>query len=147
MDGDPSTGLKRDNDNANIEFGMQNTESQDIQRSLSGQRENSFMDTEQSIKNMVGKIAELFKPERIILFGSQAYGQPTADSDIDLMVIMRTEAPPHKRAIPIRRALKGLGPANDIIVKTPEEFERFKDIIGTIVYPAAHQGKVLYERR
>jgi len=105
------------------------------------------MSVEQNIKEISQKIALLFQPERIILFGSQAYGQPTEDSDIDLMVVMETDAPPHKRAIPIRRALKGMGQAKDIIVKTPEEFERFKDIIGTIVYPAAHRGRVLYERR
>lgn len=105
------------------------------------------MDSEQSIKEMAGKIADQFDPERIILFGSHAYGHPTDDSDIDLMVIMKTDAPPHKRAIPIRRALKGMGQTKDIIVKTPEEFERFRDIVGTIVYPAAHQGRVLYERR
>ncbi|MBI4726587.1 nucleotidyltransferase domain-containing protein [candidate division TA06 bacterium] len=105
------------------------------------------MDAEQNIRVIAGKIADLFQPERIILFGSYAYGSPDQDSDIDLMVVMETDAPPHKRAIPIRRALKGMGQAKDIIVKTPEEFERFKDIVGTIVYPAAHQGRVLYERR
>ncbi len=105
------------------------------------------MDMEVYLKEAVRRIIENFNPEKIILFGSYAYGQPTADSDIDLMVIMNTEEKPHKRAVSLRKALKGIGIPKDIIVKTPEEFERFKDIIGTIIYPAAHKGKVLYERR
>lgn len=105
------------------------------------------MDMEVYLKEAVRRIIENFNPEKIILFGSYAYGQPTADSDIDLMVIMNTEEKPHKRAVSLRKALKGIGIPKDIIVKTPEEFERFKDIVGTIIYPAAHKGKVLYERR
>jgi len=105
------------------------------------------MDSEQVIQAMAGRIAEMFDPERIILFGSHAYGKPNTDSDVDLMVVMKTTAPSHKRAVPIRRALRGMGLPKDIVVRTPEEFERYRDVIGTIVYPAAHQGRVLYERR
>jgi predicted nucleotidyltransferase len=105
------------------------------------------MDIEVYLKEAVRRIIENFNPEKIILFGSYAYGQPTADSDMDLMVIMDTDEKPHKRAVTLRKALKGIGIPKDIIVKTPEEFDRFKDIVGTIIYPAAHKGKVLYERR
>ncbi|OOP55588.1 MAG: hypothetical protein AYP45_13825 [Candidatus Brocadia carolinensis] len=105
------------------------------------------MDIEIYLKEAVRRIIEKFNPEKIILFGSYAYGQPTADSDMDLMVIMNTEEKPHKRAVPLRKALKGIGIPKDIIVKTPEEFDRFKNIVGTVIYPAAHKGKVLYERR
>ncbi len=104
------------------------------------------MDIETYLKIVVEKIKISFNPEKIILFGSYAYGHPTIDSDVDLMIVMDTDASPHKRAVPIRKILKGIGFPKDIIVKTPEEFERFKDIIGTIIYPAAHKGKVLYER-
>lgn len=105
------------------------------------------MDIEVYLKEAVRRIIEKFNPEKIILFGSYAYGQPTADSDMDLMVIMNTEEKPNKRAVPLRKALKGIGIPKDIIVKTPEEFDRFKNIVGTVIYPAAHKGKVLYERR
>ncbi len=105
------------------------------------------MDIETYLKEAVRRIIDNFNPEKIILFGSYAYGQPTADSDMDLMIIMNTDEKPHKRAVPLRKALKGIGIPKDIIVKTPEEFDRFKDIVGTIIYPAAHKGKVLYERR
>lgn len=104
------------------------------------------MDIENNLKTVVEKITSNFTTERIILFGSYAYGHPTTDSDIDLMVVMETDEKPHKRAVPIRKILKGIGLSKDIIVKTSEEFERFKNIVGTIVYPAAHRGKILYER-
>lgn len=105
------------------------------------------MDIEVLIKKAVKKIIDEFNPEKIILFGSYSYGSPSVDSDIDLMVIMDTNLKPHKRAVPIRKILKDIGISKDIVVKTPEEFEQFKDIVGTIIYPAAHRGKVIYERQ
>lgn len=104
------------------------------------------MDIEGYLKEAVRKIVSEFNPEKIILFGSYAYGKATPDSDIDLMVVMETKERPHKRAVALRKILKNLGVPKDIIVKTPDEFERFRDIVGTIVYPAAHNGRVLYER-
>lgn len=105
------------------------------------------MDIENYLKTIIEKITNNFNPQKIILFGSYAYGYPTADSDMDIMIVMDTDEKPHKRAVSIRKILKGIGIPKDIIVKTPEEFERFKDIVGTIVYPAAHKGRVIYERR
>jgi predicted nucleotidyltransferase len=105
------------------------------------------MDIESYLKNIVDKIINNFNPVKIILFGSYAYGHPTVDSDMDIMIVMDTDEKPHKRAVSVRKVLKGIGIPKDIIVKTPEEFERFKDIVGTIVYPAAHKGRIIYERR
>ena len=105
------------------------------------------MDIESYLKNIVDKIINNFNPDKIILFGSYAYGHPTVDSDMDIMIVMDTDEKPHKRAVSVRKVLKGIGIPKDIIVKTPEEFERFKDIVGTIGYPAAHKGRIIYERR
>jgi predicted nucleotidyltransferase len=105
------------------------------------------MDIEGLIKEAVKRIIDGFNPDKIILFGSYAYGHPSPDSDMDLLIVMDTNAQPHKRAVPIRKVLKGIGIPKDVIVKTPDEFERFKDVIGTIIYPAAHKGRLLYERR
>jgi len=60
--------------------------------------------------------------------------------------VMDTNDQPHKRAVPVRKALKNIGIPKDMMVKTPEEFSRFKDIVGSISYSAAHGGKVLNER-
>jgi predicted nucleotidyltransferase len=105
------------------------------------------MNIEVYLIEIVRRIISDFHPEKIILFGSYAYGHPTPDSDIDLMVVMNTDERPHKRAVGLRKSLKDLGIPKDIVVKTPDEFNRFKDIIGTIVYPAAHKGRVLYEKQ
>jgi uncharacterized protein len=105
------------------------------------------MDIESYLKTIIEKVTENFNPEKIILFGSYAYGKPTKDSDIDLMVVMDTDMNPYERALPIRKALKYIGMPKDVIVRTPQEFERFKDIVGTIIYTAAHKGRVIYEKR
>ncbi|WP_218252137.1 nucleotidyltransferase domain-containing protein [Candidatus Magnetobacterium casense] len=105
------------------------------------------MDIEALLMEITRRIATMFDPERIILFGSYAGGTATSDSDIDLMIVMRTSEMPHKRAVSIRRILRDIDIPKDIVVRTPEEFEQFKDIVGTLIYPAAHRGRVLYERR
>jgi len=104
------------------------------------------MDIDSYLREAVNRIVGAFHPHKIILFGSFAYGTPTSDSDIDLLIVMDTKQQPHKRAVPVRKALRDLGIPKDVIIKTPEEFARFKDIVGSIIYSAAHRGKVLYER-
>ncbi|MBI5194174.1 MAG: nucleotidyltransferase domain-containing protein [Nitrospirae bacterium] len=59
------------------------------------------MDIEVYLKEAVRRIIDNFNPEKIILFGSYAYGQATKDSDIDLMVVMDTDLKPYERAIPM----------------------------------------------
>ena len=98
------------------------------------------------IEEMVRRIVEGFDPEKIILFGSQAREEAGADSDADLLVVMRVEGSKRKKAIEIDLALADLGVPKDILVVTPEEVERYRDIVGTIIYPALREGKVLYER-
>ena len=105
------------------------------------------MTINENINEIVNRIISFCSPEKIILFGSHAYGQPTPDSDLDIMVIMDTTERPHKRAVSLRKLLRDISVPKDIIVKTPDEFKRYKDVIGTIVFPAAHYGKVIYERR
>ena len=46
----------------------------------------------------------------------------------------------------IARAMNGMGVAKDVIVATPEEVEKYRDVAGTIIYPAMREGKLLYER-
>ena len=57
------------------------------------------MDVDTYLKVAVEKIKSHFNPEKIILFGSYAYGHPTVDSDIDLMVVMDTKMEPYERAL------------------------------------------------
>jgi len=93
---------------------------------------------------MVERIVAAFHPEQIILFGSRARGTGHRDSDIDLLVVMPVAGSRLRLAVEIRKVLRGLGVAKDIVVMTPEEFTVRKEIPGTLAYPAAHEGKVLH---
>jgi len=61
--------------------------------------------TPRRIRDLVGRIVEVFHPRKVILFGSYAYGTPTRESDVDLLVIMETRQPPAEQAAAIRRAV------------------------------------------
>lgn len=104
-------------------------------------------DTQKKIKKMVVRIVREFQPEKIILFGSHATGTAGPDSDADLLVVMKLKGSRRKKAIEMDMALAGIGLPKDLIVVTPEEVERYRNIVGTVIYPALREGKVLYERR
>ncbi len=87
-----------------------------------------------------------FAPERILMFGSQARGTADEHSDVDLLVICRVVARKRDMMVALDRALGGLGIARDIIVLSPEEFERDRQIPGTVARPASLEGKILYDR-
>jgi len=72
------------------------------------------------IENLTSRIVREFKPEKIILFGSHAYGAPTKDSDVDILVILRFSGKPVRKAIEIRNSLNAHVPL-DLIVRTPEQ--------------------------
>jgi predicted nucleotidyltransferase len=74
------------------------------------------------IQAAVMEIARRFRPERIILFGSYAYGRPTADSDVDLLILVKGERV-HDRAIRVRAAIDFPFPV-DLIVRSCNEFQR-----------------------
>jgi predicted nucleotidyltransferase len=89
---------------------------------------------------------ERFHPEKIVLFGSYARGTAGRDSDVDLLVVTPVSGSKRRLTIEIDIAIAGLGLPKDVIVVTPEEVEDYCDQVGTIIYPALHEGKVLYER-
>jgi predicted nucleotidyltransferase len=95
------------------------------------------------IRRYARAIAEEFHPDKIILFGSYAYGTPHEDSDVDLLVVMPTRDR-HAQTVRIRWRLAAPFPL-DLLVRTPkdmawrlEEGESFTKIVS--------QGKVLYEK-
>ena len=99
------------------------------------------------IKRLVSRIVKQFNPGRIILFGSHARGQAGPDSDVDLMVIMPVKGSKREKAVEIGVALHEIDLAKDVIVVRPDEFAWRKDVMGTIEWPAAREGKVLYARQ
>jgi predicted nucleotidyltransferase len=100
----------------------------------------------EKINEMVRRIVERFHPDRIILFGSHARGTAGPDSDADLLVIMPVTGSRRKQATAIDLALLGVDLPADVLVVSPEEVERNRDRLGTIIGPALREGKVLYER-
>ncbi len=99
------------------------------------------------VDEITKKIVEYFQPKKIILFGSYAYGTPTEESDLDLLILKDSDLPTRLQNRRVRKLLAGSRIPVDVLVKTPHEFEIYKDIVGTIIYPAHKFGKVLYEER
>jgi uncharacterized protein len=89
-------------------------------------------------------IAERFQPDKIILFGSYAYGTPHEDSDVDLLVIKPTWNQ-HSLAVQIRWALSAPFPM-DLIVRTPKEMKWRLEESESFLTEIVTKGKVLYEK-
>jgi predicted nucleotidyltransferase len=102
--------------------------------------------TQEYIDRMVKRIVKRFRPEMIILFGSQARGDAGPDSDVDLLVVMAPNGAAREQRLEIRGALHDIPVPIDIIVTTPADFAWRKEVVGTIEWPAAQEGKVLYAR-
>jgi predicted nucleotidyltransferase len=92
------------------------------------------------------QIGRQFDAELVILFGSYAQGTVTGDSDVDLLVVADTNLPPRQRYSAVRRLVANVPASFDIIVKTPDEYARWKSVVNHIVYFADKYGRVLYER-
>ncbi len=97
------------------------------------------------IESIVERIARQFHPIKIILFGSYARGSAGPDSDVDLLVVMEVKESKRRQAVEIDLALSDRTFPLDLIVVTPEEFEKYRDVVGHILYPAVREGKVLYD--
>ncbi len=105
------------------------------------------MTREQEIERIVRRIAEGYRPLKVILFGSHAWGQPTGDSDIDLLIVKETSERFIDRWVAVREVIAD--PTRRIpvepIVLTPEELDRrlarrdqfFREIVA--------RGKTLYQ--
>ncbi|MGI4743749.1 MAG: nucleotidyltransferase domain-containing protein [Janthinobacterium lividum] len=104
------------------------------------------MITEEQIQAVVRRIVEGYAPDRIILFGSYAYGVPTGHSDLDLLLIKeKAEAKRAERAIAIWQILWHSDfPAMDILIRTPAEMERAAGIFQSVETIAEMQGRLLY---
>jgi predicted nucleotidyltransferase len=92
------------------------------------------------------RLVDGFRPDRIILFGSQA--RETADdrSDVDILVVCSFEGKRRHLMLEMDRALSGLDYAFDVLILRPEEFQIDSLIAGTVGRYASKEGKVLYER-
>lgn len=103
--------------------------------------------TENEIKEIARRIGSQISPRRLVLFGSMAGGSPGPDSDIDLCVVQDQVADRIAEAIKIREVIGFNLIPMDILVMTRDEYDRRKDIFGTVQYEIDKKGTILYERR
>ncbi len=96
------------------------------------------------IRQFAQQVAERFLPEKIILFGSHAYGQPHADSDVDILVIMPARNEPDQAAR-ISLAIDPPFPL-DIDVRTPKTMKWRLEEGDSFLREVVERGKVLYEK-
>jgi predicted nucleotidyltransferase len=96
------------------------------------------------IQQVVRQIVDRFHPQQVILFGSHAYGQPTEDSDVDLLVLVDTQEPPIHVAAQISAAVEHPFPL-DIVVRTPADFTAAVQRKGIFAMEVATKGVSLYE--
>ena len=91
------------------------------------------------------RIVDHFNPDKIILFGSYAYGAPRNDSDLDLLVIMDTEMGPAARSAAVARICRPKYVAMDIVVRTPEEIQTRLRNFDPFLEEIFKLGRTLYE--
>lgn len=92
-----------------------------------------------SIKN---QLIKKYKPQKIILFGSYAYGQPSKESDVDLLIVSETDKKFHERAQEVRTYLPKDQPF-DLIVLTPLEYQKAR-VTNPLLLEIESKGKVIY---
>jgi predicted nucleotidyltransferase len=104
------------------------------------------MPVAETLPEVVQRIVQTLKPEKIVLFGSYADGTPTSDSDVDLLVVIETTAPPVERYLAVSRLLRPRPFPVDILVKRPDEIQRALEAGDFFIQEVLLRGQVLYER-
>ena len=102
------------------------------------------MITMRQIEDVSGRIAAEFEPERILLFGSYAWGAPSPDSDVDLLVILPFEGKAVAKSVEMRLKIKPPFPV-DLLVRTPEKIHERLALGDPFIRSILDKGKVLYE--
>jgi len=99
-------------------------------------------DTKQIVENL-----KKYNPEKIILFGSHAWGKPRKDSDIDLLIIKETKESHYKRIPEARKYLRNINEAFDILIMRPDEVEKRLKLGDFFIKNIINQGKILYAQK
>src|SRR2546425_1888753 len=97
------------------------------------------------IQTATQKLVAEFQPEQIWLFGSHAWGTPTEDSDIDLLVVVPdSDEAPIRRSQRAHRCLRGLRMPKDVLVETRREVDRGKAVATSLENEILRHGRRLY---
>jgi predicted nucleotidyltransferase len=97
------------------------------------------------VADIVERIVQAAKPERVVLFGSGARGTMGPNSDLDFLVIKAGKFHRRRLVATIYEQLSETESAVDIVVATPEEVERYRHSHCIVICPAMREGKVVYE--
>ncbi len=100
--------------------------------------------TRKEIRQFANRVAQEFRPQKIILFGSYAYGKPTAASDVDLLVVMPVRGDTVRKAVEIELQLRARFPL-DLLVRTPQKVRRRLALDDWFMRDILEKGTVLSE--
>jgi len=97
------------------------------------------------VSKVTQRMVSVFDPQAIYLFGSRAWGQPTEDSDVDLLVVVKSsDDPPWTRASKGFAQLRGVGVGCDLIVKTEAEVQAEGRFASSLMAKILRDGKKVY---
>ena len=98
-------------------------------------------------RDLLDRVVSYFRPVRVLLFGSRARREATADSDTDLMVILDDDAPAHHATLQAGwEARRGYDEPADVIPVRQSAYQRRAKIVGTLAYEVSQDGVSVYER-
>lgn len=98
-----------------------------------------------ALAEIVRRLVEAYRPDRVYLFGSKARGDSGPHSDYDLLVIVpASPEPPYRRAQHAQELLWGIWTAADVLVLTRDEFESRRSVRTSLAATVLAEGKVLY---
>lgn len=103
-----------------------------------------MMDVQAHIQKLCKQIVDRFRPQKVILFGSYAWGTPNFDSDIDLLVVMPYDGNELQQMANVRGKLDSSMPL-DVLVKTPEQIDRDLETDNFFTREIIENGVTLYE--
>lgn len=103
-------------------------------------------ESKQLILKIAKRIEEQYKPKKIILFGSYAHGEPTQDSDIDLLIVKNTDKRPIDRWVEVKKMLRGVAPGLPVspLVYTEREIDERNAIQDFFIEEIFENGEVIY---
>lgn len=95
------------------------------------------------IEELTRRIVQEFHPQKVILFGSYAYGYPTRDSDVDILVVLPFQGKAVRKAIEIRNRVRAEMPL-DLLVRTPEQLGERLARNDWFMREIVEKGRMLY---
>ncbi len=96
------------------------------------------------LDDIVSRVVEVAKPEKVILFGSAVRDEMGPHSDVDLLVVAET-SDAHELTARIYGNLFGVGAAVDVVVASPDQVERYRNTHALVIKPALRDGRVVYD--